>query len=173
MANVTRRRRALLEEVLASDGDRLWAYLRALLRDFHQAEDAFQEIFMRALVAQARLNDQAAVRAYLFKSARNAAIDAFRRRTTRREVALATAPAAPEESGGPREDLTRLHLALADLSPEERDLLAMKYDAGLTYAEIAHCLEEPLGTVLARAHRTLKKLAGLMRKKEGSQDVVV
>lgn len=55
-----------------------------------------------------------------------------------------------------------LHAALARLTEPDRQLLAMRYSAELTYPQIAEALDQPLGTVLARGHRALKKLKTLL-----------
>ena len=121
---------------------------------------------MKALASEADFSDTAVLRAYLFRSARNAVVDVFRRRAARRETTLDSPVPAPSNPGGPSDDLVTLESALAKLSPGERSVLSLRYDGGLTYAEIARNLEEPLGTVLARAHRALRKLARLMDGKE-------
>ena len=166
----TRERRRLLESVFATHGSRLWSYLLALLRNHHQAEDVLQEIFMRALASKAQLSDEAGAVAYLFRSAHNLAVDLARRRNVRREVTLSQEPVAPDQADGVTEENTSLRVALAELSNDERDVLALKYEGGLTYAQIAHAREEPIGTVLARAHRALRKLGRRLGSMEGARD---
>jgi len=163
----------MLERAFRRDGDRLWAYLVSLTGDRHRAEDVFQEVFVKALAARVDFPDEAAERAYLFRSARNAVIDDLRRRAVRKERSLAADPPARPEPAADEEDLGRLRAALGELSPEEREMLAMKYDGAMTYAEIAETRGEPLGTVLARAHRAVRKLGRIMRRKERRDDGAV
>jgi len=173
MVDSTERRRAMLERAFRRDGDRLWAYLASLTGDRHRAEDVFQEVFMKALAADVDFVDGAATRGYLFRSARNAVIDDRRRRAVRREGPLVTDPPAQAERAAGEEGLARLRAALGQLSSDEREMLAMKYDAAMTYAEIAETRGEPVGTVLARAHRAVRKLGGIMRRKERRDDGAV
>lgn len=173
MVDPTERRRAMLERVFRKNGDRLWAYLVSLTRDRHRAEDVFQEVFVKALAAQVDFPDETSARAYLFRSARNATIDDLRRRAVRQEASLVADPPAQPERAADREEISRLRAALEELSPEERELLAMKYEGQITYAEIAQTRDEPLGTVLSRAHRALRKLGRIIRRKERREDVAL
>ena len=55
-----------------------------------------------------------------------------------------------------------------ELLPEaDRRIIHLRHFAGLSFKQIAEVLEQPLGTVLARQHRALKKLRGLMSEVEG------
>lgn len=64
------------------------------------------------------------------------------------------------------EQVERLRAAIRTLSPADQEILALRHTAGLSFAEIAQTLDEPLGTVLARGHRALAKLKKLMESKE-------
>ena len=61
--------------------------------------------------------------------------------------------------GADPEQLAALRLALADLPEADQQIIHLRHSAGLSFKEIAEVLEQPLGTVLARQHRALKKLA--------------
>jgi RNA polymerase sigma factor (sigma-70 family) len=63
--------------------------------------------------------------------------------------------------------------ALADMSPEERDLLVLFGCVGLSYSEIADALSLPVGTVRSRIHRLRRKLRGRLARQveEVSADV--
>lgn len=56
------------------------------------------------------------------------------------------------------EQVERLRVAVAELGEADREVLHLRHTAGLSFAEIAETLGQPLGTVLARAHRALGKL---------------
>ena len=96
-------------------------------------------------------------RAWIFKMARNLAIDALRKKQ----------PIEPLEesvlSGEP--DFTlRLDMetAFSRLSEDERQLVALHLSAGLTFREVASIVERPLGTVLWRYRLALGKLRNLL-----------
>ena len=73
----------------------------------------------------------------------------------------------PAEQTSRRETVDRLRAAMSELSEPEQRVLHLRHTAGLSFAQIAETLGEPLGTVLARGHRALGKL----RKKLERADV--
>ena len=66
-------------------------------------------------------------------------------------------------AGADPEQLAALRLALADLPEADQQIIHLRHSAGLSFKEIAEVLEQPLGTVLARQHRALKKLAETLK----------
>lgn len=65
---------------------------------------------------------------------------------------------APDAALEQAEQVERLRRCVAELPEADREVLELRHTAGLSFAEIAATLDQPLGTVLARAHRALKKL---------------
>jgi RNA polymerase sigma-70 factor (ECF subfamily) len=60
------------------------------------------------------------------------------------------------------EQIHFLQLAIEQLSPADREIIHLRHSAGLSFAQIADSLNQPLGTVLSRGHRALAKLKKLM-----------
>ena len=140
----------------------LYAYVFTLLRDRSAAEDvtalAFERAYRRRRTVDRRRGEE---RAWLFGIARNAALDELRRR--RRLATLVTDP-EDSEAAGPDDGVevalrrTAVRTALAALPARDRELIALKFHAGLTNAELARVLgvsESNAGTML---HRTMEKL---------------
>ncbi len=138
----------------------LFAYVMTLLRDRAAAEDitavAFERAYRRRRTFDRRRGEE---RAWLFGIARNAALDELRRR--RRQAALVVEP-ADEREVPDDEDVTlrrtAVRDALATLSARERELIALKFHAGLSNSELARVIgvsESNAGTML---HRTMQKL---------------
>jgi RNA polymerase sigma-70 factor (ECF subfamily) len=136
----------------------VYAYVATLLRDRDLAEDVTAQVFERAF-RRRRVFDsrRGSERAWLFGIARNAALDELRRRKR------ATPPVEQPEDAG-REQFeavlqrAAVRDALAVLEPRELELVALKFHAGLSNAEIARVLgvsESNAGTLL---HRTIRKL---------------
>jgi len=154
------------EALYRASRDDVYAYVATLLRDRAGAEDVTALAFERAY-RRRRSFDRARgeERAWLFGIARNAALDELRRR--RRHARLAVDPEDPlaADALASGEDLAdeaarraALRAALDQLAPRERELVALKFHAGLTNAEIARVLgvsESNAGTLL---HRTMAKL---------------
>jgi RNA polymerase sigma-70 factor (ECF subfamily) len=70
----------------------------------------------------------------------------------------------PAERVSRAEQVDRLKQAIENMNEADRTVLQLRHTAGLSFAQIAETLEEPLGTVLARGHRALAKLKKLMEE---------
>ncbi len=152
---------ARFEELYRSSRDDLFAYVCTLLRDRASAEDvtalAFERAYRRRRTFDRRRGEE---RAWLFGIARNAALDELRRRSR-----LASLIVEPEDGAvGPEDGAeialrrTAVRTAVAGLSARDRELIALKFHAGFTNAELARVLgvsESNAGTLL---HRTIERL---------------
>jgi len=151
-----------------SSRDDVYAYAAGLIRDRAAAEDVTAIAFERAYRNRSRFDpSRGSPRAWLFAIARNAALDELRRRG--RQATLATDPADPEAGGEvhPTEQSERRLLvasALKDLSGRERELVALKFFAGLSNAEIARVLGITESNVGTRLHRVLDKMREACRE---------
>lgn len=73
----------------------------------------------------------------------------------------------PVEQVSQQEQVEQLRLAVQELSEAEQRVLHLRHTAGLSFAQIAETLGEPLGTVLARGHRALGKLRKKLENADG------
>ncbi len=150
------------ESLYRGSRDDLYAYVAGMVRDRGAAEEVTAMAFERALTRRSLYKaGRGSPRAWLFGIARNAAYDELRRRSR-------TEPAAdPEERRSPTGDPTAevglrraaLADALAHLSRDERELVALKFEAGLANADIGTVLgisESNVGTRLSRAVAKLR-----------------
>jgi RNA polymerase sigma-70 factor (ECF subfamily) len=138
----------------------IYAYVATLVRDRATAEDvtaqAFEKAYRRRSSFSARRGSQ---RAWLFTIARNAALDELRRR--QRTASLTVEPAAPDgaDAMAPADDrLLTVRTALAALDPRDRELIALKFHAGLSNAEIARVLGISIANAGTRVHRAMTRL---------------
>jgi RNA polymerase sigma-70 factor (ECF subfamily) len=151
--------RALHEE----HGDALFAHaLRLTNGDRQRAEDLVQETLLRAWQHPQALDPtRGSVRAWLFTTARNLAIDAWRRRSARvGEVftdALPEVPEAADEADLAVESWVVAE-ALSRLSRPHREVLVECFYQGRSVAEAAVQLGVPPGTVKSRTHYALRSL---------------
>lgn len=141
---------------------RVYAYVASLLGDRAAAEDTTALAFERAYRKRRRYRaGRGSPEAWLFGIARNAALDELRKRKRR-----ATLEAEPEDVAAPGADeLAELSLrretvraALGQLDARERELVALKFMAGLSNAEIAGVIGVSESNVGTRLHRTVNKL---------------
>lgn len=135
----------------------VFAYVATLLRDRGAAEDVtaatFERAFRRRRSYDAR---RGSPRAWLFGIARNAALDelAVRRRT----AALPAEPPAPADEEDAVLRRAAVRSAVAALPPRDREVVALKFHAGLDNAELAAVLGLSVSNAGTRLHRALTKL---------------
>jgi RNA polymerase sigma factor (sigma-70 family) len=144
----------------------VFAYVLTLLRDRAAAEDVTAAAFERAYRRQSRFDPQrGSPRAWVFGIARNAALDELRAR--KRSAALLADPEDPDAPGAASEAdddgeavLRRatVRAALATLDSRERELIALKFHAGLSNAEIAKVLGISVANAGTRVHRAVTRL---------------
>jgi RNA polymerase sigma factor (sigma-70 family) len=125
------------------------------------AEDVVQEVFLAAVRSRERLGEVRDLTAYLFAALyRTAGRYALRRGRT-----VQTSPTAADEAIAPVErvasddpDWQRLQQAIHGLPEEQREVLTLKIDGELTFAQIAKVLGVSIGTAASRYRYALKKL---------------
>ena len=156
--------------------DAAYNLARYLLRDVHDAEDAVQEGYLRAL---RHLDGLRGVdgRAWLLSIVRNTCFTQMRRRRGGGEKlefdeAIHT---GDDEASGPETDLARTIAAqsvregLAGLSVEFREVVVLRELEGLSYKEIAQVTGVPIGTVMSRLARGRRQLLlALQARPKGS-----
>ena len=139
--------------------DDVFAYVATLLRDRAAAEDVTAQAFERAF-RKARSYDprKGGARAWLFGIARHAALDELRRR--RRSAALATDPPGEPAADAAERALERaaVRAALATLPARDREVIALKFHAGLANAELAAVLGVSPSNAGTMLHRAMTKL---------------
>jgi RNA polymerase sigma factor (sigma-70 family) len=149
------------DRLYRSSRDDVYAYVAGLLRDGPAAEEVTATAFERAYRKRRRFDPRRGEpRAWIFGIARNAALDELRRRG--RQAELAAEPAdldAAVEIGAERsEQRLALRAALARLAPRDRELISLKFFAGLGNAEIASVLGVSESNAGTRLHRAVTKL---------------
>jgi RNA polymerase sigma-70 factor (ECF subfamily) len=138
-----------------------------ILQDRAEAEDVVQDVFAQVWTQAARYDtSRGAVAAWMLMMARSRAIDRLRAKRARPDNTADTrATLNMPDAGVPQdlqllsaEEVARLRRALAELPLLQRVALELAYYEGLTHAEIAERLEEPLGTVKTRIRQAVIRL---------------
>ena len=145
---------------------RVYNYVRYRVRDATTADDLTAQAFERALVNIGRFRaERAPFAAWLFAIARNGINDHLRAQKRRRWLSLevlrdrASAEPRPEEVVIHDETCAELLAAVVHLGDRERDLIALKFAAGLTnrrIAELTGLSQSNVGVILYRAVRRLR-----------------
>lgn len=182
-AALLRRARQFDEQALAEIYDTLspaiYAYAMRLLGDTDLAEECIADTFSRFLQAlHAGGGPQNYLKAYLYRVAHNWITDRFR--TARPEVSLDQGlelPAADEHQPhiNVADELEKqeLRAALALLTPEQRQVVTLKYLENLENAEIAQALQKPIGAVKSLQHRALATLRRILEGNESPVELPV
>jgi RNA polymerase sigma-70 factor, ECF subfamily len=145
----------------------LYRWLRRLIDDEALAEDVLSEVFLDVWRQAAAFEARSSVSTWLLAIARNKAISARRRRT---DVALDEEMAAqlPDLADDPESALQKkdraevLRASLAQLSPEQREVIDLVYYHGKSVKEVATIVEANEATVKTRMFYARKKLANLL-----------
>lgn len=161
---------AAFRELVRRHGAGLARHLRGLTGDATLAEDLLQEALLRVYQARERWTPgQASLRTWLHRVARNLAIDALRRRKHRGVDGLDAAADEVDPGLGPEERLLGalkredVRLALGELAPRDREVIALRFEADLSHAEIAAIVGGSEGSVKQRVWRALQRLEGRLR----------
>ena len=132
------------------------------LRNRQQAEDLAHDTFVRVLEAKSEQVEQP--RAYLHQTARNIAVDGFRRQELRDAKELAAVPPSSSQTGDPEQYMRAIQLAesveraLQELPLNCRKVFVWQKIEGLTQAEIAERLGLSRNMVEKYMIRTLRHL---------------
>jgi RNA polymerase sigma factor (sigma-70 family) len=134
----------------------LFASARSLLGSDPDAEDAVQDVWAAVARSRHRLRGVRSVKAYLYKALRNVVVRRWARQ--RRAVSLddVSEPAGGEE--GPPGPDDRLERALRSLPAEQREVVVLKIDGEMTFAELAEALGISPNTAASRYRYALEKL---------------
>ena len=130
------------------------------------AEDVLADAFERALRSRRRFDPRrGSAKTWIYSIALNRLRDQMRRRDAEhRAIESIAAGAATEASGLDRvEARSDLGQALAQLSAEEREAVALRYGGDLTVREVARVTGVKLSTAEGRVYRGLEKLRDLLK----------
>ncbi|MBE0410349.1 MAG: sigma-70 family RNA polymerase sigma factor, partial [Anaerolineales bacterium] len=146
--------------------EQVYYYLFARVGERHAAEDLTAQVFLEALEGLASYREDGKFTAWLFTIARRRAVDYHRQRKS--EVRLQVA----EEIKDPTqdvlantlaaEDLHSLQHLVASLNEDERELLRLRYAAGLKFADMAILLKRKESAVKMNLYRLLARLKSQM-----------
>ncbi len=163
-------------EVVDLYGRRVFGLIRAQCGSADLAEEITQSTFCTIVSKIGAYTEQGKFESWLFRIAMNRLRDEMRRRKRQakpveEETLTTLAGTATRDAGGAGDggEVPSLRRALAQLSEADRRIIHLRYFGELSFKQIADLLEQPLGTVLARQHRALKKLRQYMGGEDPKQ----
>lgn len=172
---------AAFERLVGRYEHRLFNYARRILGNASDAEDVFQETFLRVYAHRKRFRRGAPFRPWVYRIATNLCKDVLRKRKRRRVVSLDTPSTRDDDSAGLGERMAssapdpavaaqgaetaaRLARAVEALPLKQRTVFVMARYDNLPYAEIAKALKIPLGTVKSRMNTAVNTLMNALRE---------
>lgn len=160
-------------ELVRRYGRRVYALAKSRCRSAELAEEVTQSVFatVAAKLGGGGYAERGRFESWLFRIAMNRVRDEMRRR--KRWGAEGAADGAEREAedvvpgdGEGEAELGALRAALEALSETDREVVELRHHGGLSFKQMADLLNEPVGTLLARHHRALRKLRAIL---EGSR----
>jgi RNA polymerase sigma-70 factor (ECF subfamily) len=152
-----------LEQLFRSHWSRAHRAALLVVGDAAAAEDIAQESFLAAVRALDRFDRSRPFGPWLHRIVVNRSIDWARARSLRRELGVDDAPEPVAPPRAPAEHAGELAAALAELGPEHRAVIVLRYLLDYTPGEISDLLELPRGTVNSRLRRGLDRLEEVLR----------
>jgi RNA polymerase sigma-70 factor, ECF subfamily len=159
--------------------DGLYGYALVLSRNRTEAEDLVQETYVRALEAVNRLRENSNIKGWMFTILRNLWLNELRKRRSTPQVVEIDGEDNPSDvlAGNTKnsheifvsnEDSERVHMAIAKLPIEFREIIVLREFEELSYQEIADVLACPVGTVMSRLGRARAKLRSILTEMESA-----
>jgi RNA polymerase sigma-70 factor, ECF subfamily len=165
----------VLEALVEQYQSRLVRYLIYLLGSRDGVDDLVQETWLRVLERGGSYNGQLRFEPWLFRVARNIALDAMRKRPmfsldSYEDDGVRSSPASNEPSpytlAARTEDAERLAHSLQTLEPAYREVLVLRFQEDLSLQEISVVVGAPVSTVASRIYRGLATLRPQFEEKQ-------
>lgn len=160
---------AAWRKIVSIYAPRVFGILRAQCRDDELAEEIAQSTFCTLAAKIASYIESGRFESWLFRIAMNRLRDEMRRRTRHaRSAGEETFASVAAPSAGPaglEEEVRRkLVSAMARLSESDREIIELRHTGGMSFRALSDYYSEPIGTLLARHHRALKKLKAMLEE---------
>lgn len=144
---------------------RVFALAKSRCKRADMAEEITQSVFatVAAKLRTGEYTERGRFESWIFRVTMNRLRDEVRRVKrqavpTDPEQMASRAAAGKSEQGELAPALEKLREAMAELPPADREIIELRHHGGLSFKQLADLLNEPVGTLLARHHRALRKL---------------
>jgi RNA polymerase sigma-70 factor (ECF subfamily) len=157
-----------LAEIYDTYSQGIYRYAMRLLGDMSLAEDCVAETFARFLKSlQEQRGPRDNLQAYLYRIAHNWIVDLYRKNEQFSELddAIQSETDAPEEEATKRFLQRQVRKAIRQLTPDQQQVISLKYLEDWNNEEVARALKKPVGAVKSIQHRALRSLYKLLAEK--------
>lgn len=170
IAAAMRRERSALRELIDLHKDRLFAFIRRMIPNHHDAEEITQDAFMRAFASLDTFSTEYRFSTWLFTIAYRLCLNSIRRKQSLTgDLDFTTfsdegspSPSALAESDDARHMKAIIWDAVDRLSPPQRAAVLLFYQQDRSCQEIAQVLELPVATVKSHLHRARCRLKEML-----------
>jgi len=159
-----------LAEIYDTYSPGIYRYAMRLLGDTSLAEDCVADAFARFLKAlQERRGPRDHLKAYLYRIAHNWIVDLYRKNGNEQALELndtiRSEADVPEEEAAKRIRQKQVRKAIRQLTPDQQQVVSLKYLEDWSNEEVAHIMKKPVGAVKSLQHRALKSLYKILQEK--------
>jgi RNA polymerase sigma-70 factor (ECF subfamily) len=166
-----------LAEIYTAYSPGIYRYAYRLLGDAHQAEECVSEVFSRFLQAlNAGGGPQNTIRPYLYRIAHNWITDLFRRKIpaelSYEAEMIGDTQANPALQAVDNDEKEQVRRALRVLTPDQRQVVLLKYYEGFTNEEVAEAIQKPVGAVKSLQHRALAAMHRMLLREEEINELI-
>lgn len=144
----------------------IYRYLASRVRDPKDAEDLTAQVFLTAFERFSQFQSRGNLAGWLFTIARNKSIDLFRARCREIPLEMVQSRMVIQTDVTSRRDEARTILdIIATFSPEEREVLDLRFAAEMSFAEMAECLHRNESTIKKQVYRLLARIKRELEEK--------
>lgn len=158
------------EQLVAAYRDQVFRLALRMCGNEADADEVAQEAFLSAWKALPNFRGDSRFSTWLYQLTSHAAIDLMRREKRQIAAEDITEVSAPDPAPGPQQQAEQSETrqavrdAMAQLSPEYRQIVVLRFLQELSYEEIGVVLKLPPGTVKSRLNRAKSQLKGILSK---------
>ena len=158
------------EQLVAAYRDQVFRLALRMCGNEADADEVAQEAFLSAWKALPNFRGDSQFSTWLYQLTTHAAIDLMRREKRQIAAEDITEVSAPDPAPGPQQQAEQSETrqavrdAMAQLSPEYRQIVVLRFLQELSYEEIGAVLKLPPGTVKSRLNRAKSQLKGILSK---------
>ena len=162
---------SIFEIILKKYQDRIYNLCRYLLGNPQDAEDAAQDVFLKAYRKLRNFKPESSLYTWLYRIAVNTCLDhkrKFRPEPFKDQSLAENVPSSepsPEQRYQSKEIGQAIQSALDQLPKQSRAVIVLREVEGLSYEEMAEVLNTSVGTVKSRISRTREELRRILQKK--------
>jgi RNA polymerase sigma-70 factor (ECF subfamily) len=158
-----------LTEIYDRYAESIYRYLYRLVGDAGYAEDLTSEVFVKLLqVLNTRKGPRTQLQGWLYRVAHNLAMDWFRQQNRRSSVSLNEELAAggdsPPAAMERRQAHGQLHRAISQLTPDQQQVILLRFGEGLKLTEVAVLMDKSEGAIKVLQHRAVQRLRKLLEQ---------